>query len=509
MTLSRFQRAVFFTVVIGVTIVVSQLRCDRPRVLAVNEVPIAFWAWRSNAPNQADVRNAFAATNASTLFLRAGQFDLKDEGIERIRSVGGAMPTGVELHLVYNATRDFLAAWEQMDPHIVADEIAGTYKADLARARLDAATVRGLQLDLDIPTRLLPKYAETLHALRTLLPSGTALSITGLPTWTDGSEIQVVLAEVDFWIPQCYGGRIPTHLDERIPIASPTEIERTIQRARRLGAPFYAGLAAYSYAILYASDGSLVELRGNIDPVRAVAEPDLRLIERAPFTKGDQASEIRYELQAKDEVVLEGLIIKKGETLVIDVPTAATLRRAARVARENGGEMLRGICLFRLPLESDSSTLSVAEVRAALTDLPTQSATDVTVTDAGDGRLAIRAENQGNASSILGDGAITIDIEIDPGSFEKLTGMSANASYEALCRSVTTGTLVPCSETRANVVRLKAHSWRPADSASANIKLKRNALPVTRAVVTMHIDDGRVEHTTVELAPKRGMKNEP
>ncbi len=48
----------------------------KPREREITEVPVAFWAWRTQAPNNIEVQKAFTVTNAKTLFLRAGQFDL-------------------------------------------------------------------------------------------------------------------------------------------------------------------------------------------------------------------------------------------------------------------------------------------------------------------------------------------------------------------------------------------------------------------------------------------------
>src|SRR5688500_8995941 len=77
----------------------------RPRTLTVSEVPIAFWAWRTEAPNELEVQSVFSATGARTLFLRSGQFDSADRNVERIRAASGKVPSVAELHLVYNATR--------------------------------------------------------------------------------------------------------------------------------------------------------------------------------------------------------------------------------------------------------------------------------------------------------------------------------------------------------------------------------------------------------------------
>lgn len=501
MTVSYPKRIVLSAALL-VGLLILHARFEKPRLLAVSEVPIAFWAWRTNAPDRLDIDNAFAPTDSKTLFLRAGQFDLVADNVERIREVSGDLPTGVEIHLVYNASRDLLAGWNRLETTVLANEIAETYSADLARSGRDSAQVRGLQLDLDIPTRLLPEYARMLATLRSMLPSDTSLSITGLPTWTDANEVKLVLHEVDFWIPQCYGGKIPTHLDQRIPISTPADVERTIANVRRLGKSFYAGLSAYGYATLYGHNGSIIELRGNIDPARAVIEPNLELIERGPFSEGRAESEIRYAYRAQADLVLDGLVIHKNETLVFDVPTAESLRVSARVVRENSGELLRGICLFRLPSAGDLSMLGVAEIKAALADVTTQAMTTVTVKGSDNHHVVLQAANDGNASSVLGDGALTVDVPIEPGSIEGLSDLAGFNSYETLCDGR------PCSSARANLIRLKASSWRPGNIASARIRLKRNAPMTLQVLVTTHIDDGRTDSKTVELQPIKGKKNE-
>lgn len=472
---------------------------NKPRVLAVNEVPIAFWAWRTNAPSDVEVQKAFAATNAKTLFLRARQFDLVNGYLQRIRPVSGALPSSVELHLVYNGTRKFLREWEQLDASVIANAIAETYQADLARARDDHAQVNGLQLDFDAPTRLLPQYAQLLQRLRELLPPNTKLSITGLPTWASSRDLKAVLAAVDFWIPQCYGTAIPAHVNQRLPISSPSDVARTITKVRQLNKPFYAGLSAYSYAILYAKDGSLLELRGDLDPAWAAHNTSLELIERQTFKGEANASEMRYVYRAKNDVVLDGLIIQAGETLVFDLPSAASLRASARAVRENAGEALLGICVFRVPMTNDETTLSVGEIATALTDTQTKVATAITVKNSPDQQLTLRAENVGTASTMLSEDALTIDLNIPAGSISGVTSLAGFSAYETLCRQPGREAAWPCSERRANVIRLKARAWKPDSTAMITLSVKE-ALPATlSAVVTTHVNDGRIEQERFEL----------
>jgi Protein of unknown function (DUF3142) len=470
---------------------------SQPRVWAVSEFPIAFWAWRTNAPSEAEIAKAFTATQSQTLFLRAGQFDLANNSLQRIRPVSGQLPAAVEVHLVYNATRDFLRGWEQLEPSAIAANVADTFRADVGRA--NKTYIVGLQLDFDAPTRLLPQYASTLKRLRELLPPNTKLSITGLPTWVNSRDLKAVLAAVDFWILQCYGTNIPTHLSQRIPISSPTDVARTISKARQLNKPFYAGLSAYSYAILYAKDGGLLELRGDLDPAWAAHNTSLELIERQTFKGEASTSEMRYVYRAKSDVVLDGLIIKAGESLVFDLPSAASLRASARAVRENAGEQLLGICVFRLPVENDETTLSVGEIAAALNDTPTKVATAITLQRNAHQQLQLRVENIGTASAMLREDALTIDLNVPPGSVSGVTRLAGFRSYETLCRLSDDGEARPCSERRANVIRLKAQAWKPSSISAITLQVKEEIPATMSAVVTTHVNDGRIEQERFAL----------
>jgi len=376
MTFPYIKRVLVLAGVVLVAVAVSFHEPNKPRALTVDEVPVAFWSWRTRVPNQAELEEAFAPTHAKKLFLRAGQFEIDNDGVHRIRAVNGPLPSRVETHLVYNATRKFLGEFERIDIPLTAKAIADTYKEDLARANRDLANINGFQLDFDVPSRLLPKYALLLASLRQTLPRDTQISITGLPSWTASDDIALVLANVDFWIPQFYGGDLPTHASERIPIASPADVARSTQRVRQLGKPFYAGLSAYGYAILYGKDGSLIELRGNIDPPTAARHSDLELIDRRSFDENGEPSETWLEYRAARDLVINGLTIHGGETLILDLTNAAVLGAEAVAVRENGGELLLGICVFRLPTAEDGMILSPGEIGAAVANKETNSTTE-------------------------------------------------------------------------------------------------------------------------------------
>ena len=190
------------------------------------------------------MRLAIDKTKAHAIFLRAGQIDFKDGTLRRIRPVIGSLPKQVDLHLVYNGTRSLLKQLEQVDESSLAEAISGAYRTDSQRATEEHARVVGLQIDIDVPTRLLGRYEKTLSTLQPSAETGTQLSITGLPSWMESAQLRSTLAPVDFWIPQFYGAEIPERSDQLIPISSVESISRYVNQARELHKPFYAGLAA-------------------------------------------------------------------------------------------------------------------------------------------------------------------------------------------------------------------------------------------------------------------------
>ena len=471
----------------------------KPHPLAVNEVPIAFWAWRVTTPDEKDVQAAFTATKAKTLFLRAGQIDFENGEFKRIQSVKGQLPRAVELHFVYNATRKLLTEFEYLDVQNLAKNLSEIYQDDLARAEQDQSNIDGIQLDFDIPTRLLPRYAQVLKSLQTLLPPNTKLSITGLPTWANSSDINSVLSVVDFWIPQCYGTEIPNRITKQIPISSPQNVARIINKIRQLKKPFYAGLSAYSYAILYAKDGSLIELRGDLDPAAAAQNKNLELVESGNFKGYEENGERRYVYRANGDFVFDGLIMKAGESLVFDLPGIESLRECARAVRENAGENLLGICLFRLPSKGDETVLRLSEITVAVNDQPSTVATKITLHRNKNQRLNLVAENVGTASALIGEGALTIDLAIPAGSLSEEISRAGFTEYETLCQMPGQDFARPCSQRRANVIRLKTNSWKPGSEADATLILNIETAEKMLVTTTTRMNNGHSEQVKNEI----------
>jgi hypothetical protein len=469
---SRLARVVYASVMLASVSLVSIYHA-RPRVWTVDEVPIAFWAWRTQSPDALDVQAAVVRANAQVLFLRAGQIDYQDGKLRRIRPLAGSLPKGIKLHLVYNTTRAVLEQLESIDPQTLAAEIARDYREDSERAKRDGAGVQGLQLDIDFPTRLLPRYELTLSAIRQNLPAGTELSITGLPTWMDSPALNGVLKNCDFWVPQFYGGEIPTRSDQLIPISSPESITYFVSKARRLDKPFYAGLAAYSVALLYSSSGSLVSLRGDMNPALSVSDPNLELINQHYFGSAER----RYAFRARADGVTDGLNMRAGDVLVIDLPSSETLRIASRITRKLAGRKLLGICVFRLPVSDDTATLNIDQVIDALNDRESVPAIYVNLRRQQNHLFVLECKNGGTVSPTMG--SLIVDVIVPPGSLEAIRPQRG-VSVQPLC-----GNQQPCSERRANLLRLTINFLEPGQTLNTTLLLNRDFPETTGVSVSM------------------------
>jgi len=349
---------------------------------------------------------------------------------------------------------------------------------------------------------LLSRYEQLLRLMRPLVPEGTTLSITGLPTWMTSSRLAATLDAVDFWVPQCYGAEIPGRLDHARPIASQSEVAAEIDRARKLGKPFHAGLAAYGYAIHFDRDGRRVQISGSLDPGTVASNPSLEVVERRRFDAREgepwDSSEWRYVYRARENCTVGELLIQQGESLMLDVPTTDGLRATASAVRRRAGACLLGICIFRLPVTGDSTTLTVEEIAAALTDrVPSPDVelkASVLRRSNRPGRtvVEIRCSNTGEASGLVGEDALRLEVSIAGARLSRLGPHSFDSSGMLFVPSAASREAIVCGAARANVVQLAKYRWSPGITTSAILEFAAPPAGAISIIVTVRIDDSHV-----------------
>jgi len=181
----------------------------------------AFWLWAGVKPQP-------VLAQAHTLYLLQGQIDPDGpDGRGRLKAQGPAAgPLHAELWLVYRAhTLDW------------PDEILPQLLARIERWRRHGNRVRGIQIDFDVGTRHLERYAAFLETLRQRLPTDCGLSITGLLDWGSNGDPQVLNrlgATLDEVVVQTYQGR-----------HSIADRQRYLPRVAQLRLPFRIGLVQH------------------------------------------------------------------------------------------------------------------------------------------------------------------------------------------------------------------------------------------------------------------------
>jgi hypothetical protein len=238
-----------------------------------------------------------------------------------------------------------------------------------------------------------------------------------------------------------------------------------------------------------------------------VGHPDLQLIEQRPIESRDQSGTVTTEWHclywAQRDVNVDGISIRAGESLLLDWPAAAGLRLAARRVREQGGDQLLGICVFRIPSSRDGATLRTSEIAAALKDQRPSYSLDAqiqSVASNGNSAALVRLDNSGSVASRIGAGALTVLLRVPTGSIGEVAVRDSTLLVEPVFEAE--DIVQPCSLRRANALRLTTNWWPPC--ARADLKLEfigPSPREITLEVVATTDDGGSVSSTrTLKLA---------
>ena len=152
----------------------------------------AFWLWAGVKPQP-------VLDKAKTIYILEGEVRGSDRPVlHRLRG-GTPRVKHADVWLVY-----------RVETIRLGPDIVPQIKSDLARWRRSSSRVVGVQIDFDAATKGLADYAAFLKTLRTQLPQGNKLGVTGLMDWSsraDPAGLKAVAASVDEIIIQTYQGR--------------------------------------------------------------------------------------------------------------------------------------------------------------------------------------------------------------------------------------------------------------------------------------------------------------
>ncbi len=159
---------------------------------------VSFWYWHTPFQLSSSDIIQLKEIGVKRLFVRAGTFSHEYKlTVPQEWSSSGA-PFSVSL--VYNFDPGLLRHFEELNIDEASNEMARAINASAGKAKKAGAQIEGVQLDIDCPTRLLPKYAELLAAIRPKIDLNKPwkLSVTGLSSWLGTRGLKEVADKVDF-----------------------------------------------------------------------------------------------------------------------------------------------------------------------------------------------------------------------------------------------------------------------------------------------------------------------
>ena len=161
-----------------------------------------------------------------------------------------------DAHLVFNADPGIIQHFGELDEVRTADDVLSVIRSQIDAASSTGVTVKGVQIDFDCPTRLLPNYARVMHRLRSGLGKKVPLSATGVSSWVGSKGLVALCRELSFFVPQYYEGRIPRTLSDKQPLGDFGPMSRQMEALGDLPCEIRIGVPNYGHCLLYDANGA-------------------------------------------------------------------------------------------------------------------------------------------------------------------------------------------------------------------------------------------------------------
>lgn len=457
----------------------------RPRA-APPPMRFGIWYWHSPFRLSKSESSQLDRMGIRQVFVRAGTFQKADRGIRLTRPQEWASRAdGLDIHLVFNFAYDIVRAFEKIPNEAMVESVVAEAWKQRTSAERAGLRVAGLQLDLDCPTRLLPKYADVLKGIRRRLDR-TPLSVTALPTWFGSREVQRVADSVDFLVPQYYESKIPHTLDQFAPISRLSAMERGLRAAGRTGAPFYAGIPAYGHALVFDNHGKLLGTFHDLSVREAALHPAFRLGRTYPAdSDGHAANPDRYIGEDICELDATPQETYGRYRVVYDLPTPEMVRQHLALLSDKRPSNCLGAILFRYPEKGETETLAPVALESALRgekphpNLAVRykvSAAPWELIDSGRPSrgmpldLTLFVTNTGNASTFFKPDSLGVSLHFDHPGIEEASRGAFDSVESFWIPSATPDSRnldspVRASVARANVLRFEKLQLAPGETA--------------------------------------------
>lgn len=499
----------------------------RPHRRVSDPLQVAIWDWETPYQISVSEADSLGKLGIREVFVRAGTFSSDGQNIvlvipQKYSEGSNRLP----VHLVFNADGGVIRHFEDYDLNRISNQISTRLFNQVQVAERNGVHVVGIQLDFDIATRLLSKYAQLVQRIRQSNPlfarnSKLTISITGLMSWLGTSGVAKLSNEVDFMVPQAYEGYTSKTSSDMRPIFDGDDLKRRLRLAEDLNCPYWIGIPSYGHALLFNDHDELVATYRGLDPHEALRHPSFKLIEAYPTNSSGKPAANLSEWSGEEIIKLkairpaangEGL----GYTLAYNVPTPELTERARSIVEENRGGNCRGVIIYRMPRAESSLTVPLESLLAKQNKQPCEPKLDVKIHATRDRFEAIESHqsqapndvylevvNSGNGSSFVSPDAVDISLKFDQIGF----GDVRLRAFDRASFSRATGPKSEAETTpdRANTIHLfKAFTYPGQKLLCGPIRLLNSGkVRVTIRVRIRHQSGFSYLETTLPEAPIR------
>lgn len=464
---------------------------------------IGIWYWHSPFVVSGRERSLLKSAGITTVYVRTGTFTTDGKRLLlAMPQVWKSKADGLRIVTVFNFDPGLLKHFGELPVESMAKDVSERIVKALAEAKSQGVTLGGVQLDIDCPTRLLPKYADFLSRVRKAVGPVGSFSITALPTWLSSRDLLRVAKQVDFIAPQFYEGRVGKTLQDVKPISDPAALLAGIRRLNRVGVPYQVGLPAYGHALLFDDQGRLVSMYRGLSSEDALRLTALRHRSTTPLdANGRPATEATYigeDLMTAEAIRADLSGHGKGDRIAFFLPAPEMVSKQLATVRSEAGADCRGVILYRFPEPGETTALSLESIDAAIRNQPTtidfgiqMRSRSVPYALIGEESAAtvprefrIQLAASGNVATETAPSAVQVIIEFDrPGIGDFAAGDFDSVQMGTLDNSA----FVPCGRARATAILLNRYNAVPSQTLrSGGIELNQDGPKTVRVLWTAH-----------------------
>lgn len=451
------------------------------------------WYWHTPFELTGTDRAELKQIGVKTLYVRAGTLASDGQHLKLILPQQWKSSSD-NVVLTFNFHPGLVSHLESMSVATIASESGACIQRASASAAKAGISVQGVQLDIDCPTRLLPRYKQIIDGIRPTIPEGETYSITALPTWLTSKNFPALASSVDFVVPQFYEGRTGKVIDEVAPITDPAGLKAGLARLDKLGIPNFVGLATYGHALQYDDKGRLVSMVQGLSAEDALRHPALAEISSAAIDKDGKRANSKADWIGEDLLLLKAIHPDRqgrglGNRLAFLLPSPTMVQQQLAEFRKDRPQGNRGVILYRFPESGEAMSLPLASIANALHSKPAKIDAKISFKSRsepwsliGTGAKASTPPYQvklmvtatGDAPTTASHDAFELVVTLDsPG----LEGIEAGDFDKVETGSMIGQKFLSCSPATASVIRLWRFHLLPGDRLNSGLIL----VPADRA----------------------------